>query len=207
MEEFEYETNFKQQWSGICLCGELNLENSSDLWEQSSAVDAIYSTKHPVDRKSRDWLLSPFRSEPAGACSVFVLLSISSHKVAKAVPRIDIEHLNQQNSNCSELPSCYLDTQSVDWYIQIKTQKNKNQQMSFLLKWIEKWMHGHLDQKGATPTRKGYWLLTAPLNVSSVIKNEICSIIELSHLISISLKVKAQKTTHKACLIPNELDA
>lgn len=59
-------------------------------------MDATYSTKHLVDRKSRDWLLSPFRSEAAEACSVFVLMSISSHKVAKAVPRIDIEHLTNE---------------------------------------------------------------------------------------------------------------
>ena len=39
MEEFEFYNDLKQ-WSGICFGGELNLENFSDLWEQSSAVDA-----------------------------------------------------------------------------------------------------------------------------------------------------------------------
>ena len=160
MEEFEFYNDLKQ-WSGICFGGKLNLENFSDLWEQSSAVDATYSTIHPVDRKSRDWLLSPFRNKAAGACSVFVLLSISSHKVAKAVPRIDIEHLNQLNWNCSKLPSCYLDTQSVERSEKIVLcciEKNKTQQMkSVLLKWIKSWMLGHLDKEAARPTRKGYW--------------------------------------------------
>ena len=110
MEEIEFYNDLKQ-WSWIRFCSELNLENLSDLWEQSSAVDATYSR---VDRKSRDWLLSPFWNKAAGACSVFVLLSISSHKVAKAVPRINNENLNQLNWNSSELPLCYLDTQSVE---------------------------------------------------------------------------------------------
>lgn len=153
MEEIEFYNDLKQ-WSGICFCSELNLENLSDLWEQSSAVDATYST---VDRKSRDGLLSSFWNKAAGACSVFVLLSISSHKVAKAVPRINIENLNQLNWNSSELPLCYLDTTSVERSEKTYLELNTTQMKSVLLKWIESWMLGHQDIEGARQTRKGYW--------------------------------------------------
>ena len=65
--------------------------------------------------QKKSWLVAIpiLEGQAAGACSVFVLLSISSHKVAKAVPRINIENLNQLNWNSSELPLCYLDTPSV----------------------------------------------------------------------------------------------
>ena len=59
------------------------------------------------------------------------------------------------------VPSCYLDTLSVERTEKILLccfEKNKTQQMkSVLLKWIESWMLGHLEKEAARPTRKGYW--------------------------------------------------
>ena len=113
MEEIEFYNDLKQ-WRGICFLRWTKSKSGKLKWFMRTIFGSGCNIFNSGQKNS--WLVAIpiLEGQAAGACSVFVLLSISSHKVAKAVPRINIENLNQLNWNSSELPLCYLDTPSVE---------------------------------------------------------------------------------------------